>query len=138
MKEDEISIEINDIITFELPIVVKTTTFDSQLLHSMYYMEKFFSCTRIQNCCITLQFQDTSLVSNFKYYHKLNSLSLPFLFIETSEYIITNLEKQSKAYSINRLMEFLMKLPELKRKLQQMKTITNDLRVYASQLSDGM
>ncbi|XP_058975503.1 prominin-like protein isoform X3 [Musca domestica] len=56
----------------------------------------------------------------------------------TSDYIITNLEQQSKAISVSRLTEFLEKLPSLKNKLQQMKTITNDLRVYASQLSDGL
>ncbi|XP_073839373.1 prominin-like isoform X4 [Musca autumnalis] len=56
----------------------------------------------------------------------------------TSDYIITNLEEKSKAISVSRLTAFLEKLPSLKNKLQQMKTITNDLRVYASQLSDGL
>lgn len=41
------------------------------------------------------------------------------------------------AVSVGYLTDFLKKLPELREKLQKMKVITNDLRVYASQLSDG-
>lgn len=41
------------------------------------------------------------------------------------------------AVSLIYLTDFLEKLPQLKIKLQKMKSITNDLRVYASQLSDG-
>ncbi|XP_075164037.1 prominin-like isoform X3 [Haematobia irritans] len=74
------------------------------------------------------------LVTNYKQL----SDQLELVLRTTSDYIITNLEQQSKAVSVSRLMEFLKKLPSLKEKLQQMKTITNDLRVYASQLSDGL
>ena len=42
------------------------------------------------------------------------------------------------AVSVGYLTDFLKKLPDLRQKLQKMKLITNDLRVYASQLSDGM
>lgn len=56
---------------------------------------------------------------------------------ETSQYFITQLEKKSMAISVGYLVDFLTKLPELKEKLLKMRTITKELRVYASQLSDG-
>lgn len=60
-----------------------------------------------------------------------------FKISETSDFIITQLEQKSMAVSVGYLTDFLKKLPELREKLQKMKVITNDLRVYASQLSDG-
>ncbi|XP_059216960.1 prominin-like protein isoform X4 [Stomoxys calcitrans] len=74
------------------------------------------------------------LVNNYKQL----SDQLQIILQTTSDFIISNLEQKSKAVSVSRLMEFLKKLPSLKEKLQQMKSITNDLRVYASQLSDGL
>lgn len=64
-------------------------------------------------------------------------LSSSFFLSETSDYIITQLEQKSMAVSVGYLSDFLLKLPDLKAKLLKMKTITNDLRVHASQLSDG-
>ncbi|KAL9902269.1 prominin-like protein [Glossina fuscipes] len=57
---------------------------------------------------------------------------------ETSQFIITQLEKKSMAISVGYLTDFLRKLPNLKDKLLKMRAITKDLRVYASQLSDGL
>lgn len=59
------------------------------------------------------------------------------LFLETSAFIINQLEQKSMAVSLTYLTDFLAKLPDMREKLKQMKLITNELRVYASQLSDG-
>ncbi|XP_037826230.1 prominin-like protein isoform X7 [Lucilia sericata] len=74
------------------------------------------------------------LVNNYKQL----SDQLELILRETSDFIITQLEQKSMAVSVGYLTDFLKKLPDLQRKLQKMKLITNDLRVYASQLSDGL
>ncbi|CAD7004191.1 prominin-like protein isoform X2 [Ceratitis capitata] len=77
---------------------------------------------------------DHILVTNYKQL----SIQLENIMRETSSFIIKELEQKSMAVSLIYLTDFLEKLPQLKIKLQKMKSITNDLRVYASQLSDGL
>ncbi|XP_050335331.1 prominin-like protein isoform X2 [Bactrocera neohumeralis] len=77
---------------------------------------------------------DHVLITNYKQL----SIQLDNIMRETSSFIIKELEQKSMAVSLIYLTDFLEKLPELRLKLQKMKSITNDLRVYASQLSDGL
>lgn len=70
-------------------------------------------------------------------YHEL-SRQLEHILKNTSGSLIKKLEETSKAVSLNHLMDFLDNLPEINVKLHRMKNITNELRVYASQLSDGL
>ncbi|XP_067648339.1 prominin-like protein isoform X2 [Eurosta solidaginis] len=77
---------------------------------------------------------DHVLITNFKQL----SIQLDNILRETSTFIIRELEKKSMAVSLIYLTDFLEKLPQLRLKLQKMKSITNELRVYASQLSDGL
>ncbi|XP_037940754.1 prominin-like protein isoform X3 [Teleopsis dalmanni] len=83
---------------------------------------------------VTSEQIDHILVTNYKQL----SDQLENILRETSSFIITQLERKSMAVSLQYLTDFLAKLPELRDKLQHMKTITNELRVYASQLSDGL
>ncbi|XP_054732946.1 prominin-like protein isoform X1 [Anastrepha obliqua] len=77
---------------------------------------------------------DHILITNYKQL----SIQLDNILRETSNFIIKELEQKSMAVSLIYLTDFLEKLPQLRLKLQKMKTITNELRVYASQLSDGL
>ncbi|XP_011185477.2 prominin-like protein isoform X2 [Zeugodacus cucurbitae] len=77
---------------------------------------------------------DHVLITNYKQL----SIQLDNIMRETSSFIIKELEQKSMAVSLIYLTDFLEKLPELRLKLQKMKSITNELRVYASQLSDGL
>ncbi|XP_055844370.1 prominin-like protein isoform X1 [Episyrphus balteatus] len=70
-------------------------------------------------------------------YHQL-SRQLEHILKNTSGSLIRKLEETSKAVSLNHLMDFLDNLPDINVKLHRMKNITNELRVYASQLSDGL
>ncbi|XP_055915367.1 prominin-like protein isoform X2 [Eupeodes corollae] len=82
----------------------------------------------------TSQQMNHLLVEN---YHEL-SQQLEYILKNTSSSLIRKLEETSKAVSLNHLVNFLADLPKINVKLHRMKNITNELRVYASQLSDGL
>ncbi|XP_069967418.1 prominin-like protein isoform X3 [Bactrocera oleae] len=100
------------------------------------------STDRVRNASVdTRTFLETTseqvdhvLIKNYKQL----SIQLDNIMRETSSFIIKELEQKSMAVSLIYLTDFLEKLPELRLKLQKMKSITNDLRVYASQLSNGL
>ncbi|XP_055382529.1 prominin-like protein isoform X2 [Condylostylus longicornis] len=56
----------------------------------------------------------------------------------TSDVVINELEETSRAVSLTHLTAFVKTFPEIQSNLERMKTITNELRVNASQLSDGL
>jgi prominin 1 len=59
------------------------------------------------------------------------------LIADTATIVVDKLEETSKAVSLKKLTTFAQTLPTIKSDLMRMKIITNDLRVNASQLSDG-
>ncbi|XP_036337635.1 prominin-like protein isoform X4 [Rhagoletis pomonella] len=83
---------------------------------------------------VTSEQIDHVLITNYKQL----SIQLDNILRETSSFIIKELEQKSMAVSLIYLTDFLEKLPQLRLKLQKMKNITNELRVNASQLSDGL
>ncbi|XP_036337632.1 prominin-like protein isoform X2 [Rhagoletis pomonella] len=83
---------------------------------------------------VTSEQTDHVLITNYKQL----SIQLDNILRETSSFIIKELEQKSMAVSLIYLTDFLEKLPQLRLKLQKMKNITNELRVNASQLSDGL
>lgn len=62
---------------------------------------------------------------------------LNFLFIDTTDVVINQLEVKSNAVSLTQVANFADSLVQIKEDLNRMKSITNGLRVNASQLSDG-
>lgn len=57
---------------------------------------------------------------------------------DTTNLVITELETKSKAYSLTQVSNFADNLDAIKDDLARMRTITNELRLNASQLSDGL
>lgn len=64
--------------------------------------------------------------------------SLFLLHADTAEVVITQLKEKSKAVSLTQLATFVETLPQIEQDLNRMKVITGNLRVNASQLSDGI
>lgn len=52
--------------------------------------------------------------------------------------MIDQLEEKSKAVSLTHLAAFAVALPDIRRDMMRMQAITNDLRINASQLNDGL
>ena len=59
------------------------------------------------------------------------------MFLDAAGFVFNGLKDKSEADSFRDLDTFVNNLPEVQKKLVQMKEITNELRVKASQLSDG-
>lgn len=57
---------------------------------------------------------------------------------DTGGIVFEDLKEKSKAVSFRHLNEFVDHLPKIEKDLKRMKHITNELRVNASQLSDGL
>ncbi len=77
-------------------------------------------CTRVVNFSILTSLDDTF-----------------FAFIETTDVVINELEVASKAQSLTQVANFADNLGQIQEDLARMRTITNNLRLNASQLSDG-
>lgn len=77
---------------------------------------------------------DHLLVQNYKEL----TVYLEYLVRDATEQVVTELEKHFSADSLKFLYEFADKLPKIRDSLVRMKGITNELRVNASQLSDGL
>lgn len=78
---------------------------------------------------------------DFSWYHiKEECFLMIFFFLfcaDTTDFVINQLEVTSQAVSLTQVANFAESLDETKIDLERMKTITNGLRVNASQLSDG-
>uniref|UniRef100_A0AAG5DE06 Prominin-like protein n=1 Tax=Anopheles atroparvus TaxID=41427 RepID=A0AAG5DE06_ANOAO len=72
-----------------------------------------------------------------KNYQELNT-DLKQMLNDASDNIIKRLEEESNAEKLTTLYEFVGKLPGIRESLQQMKQLTSDLRITASQLNDGL
>lgn len=72
-----------------------------------------------------------------KNYQELNA-DLKAMLNDASDNIIRRLEEESKAEKLTALYEFVEKLPGIRKSLEQMKQLTSDLRITASQLNDGL
>ncbi|XP_055325440.1 prominin-like protein isoform X1 [Sitodiplosis mosellana] len=84
--------------------------------------------------------RSTSLQSNHilvKNYDELTD-HLELMLMDTAEVVITQLKEKSKAVSLTQLATFVETLPQIEQDLHRMKEITGQLRVNASQLSDGL
>ncbi|XP_059619973.1 prominin-like protein isoform X4 [Phlebotomus argentipes] len=57
---------------------------------------------------------------------------------ETATMTMTRLDEASNATSLTQLNNFVQTLPQVKRNLERLKELTNDLRANASQLNDGL
>lgn len=57
---------------------------------------------------------------------------------ETADFVIDRLAEKSQAVSLTQLAAFVDALPRIKTDLARMQEITKELRVNASQLSDGL
>lgn len=60
------------------------------------------------------------------------------LFSETGTVVLDRLESESNAIELVNLNRFVQSLPEIKSDLQEMQEATKQLRINASQLSDGL
>ncbi|KAG4077541.1 hypothetical protein HA402_002968 [Bradysia odoriphaga] len=74
------------------------------------------------------------LVTN---YEQLSS-HLKEMLSETTDVVIDELEIRSKAHSLTQVANFANSIPQIKIDLNRMRVITNNLRLNASQLSDGL
>ncbi|XP_037044622.1 prominin-like protein isoform X5 [Bradysia coprophila] len=74
------------------------------------------------------------LVTN---YEQLSS-HLKEMLSETTDVVIDELEIRSKAHSLTQVANFANSIPQIKKDLNRMRDITNNLRLNASQLSDGL
>ncbi|KAJ6641812.1 Prominin-like protein, partial [Pseudolycoriella hygida] len=89
-----------------------------------------------------------AFVTNFYLQHGVNHLlvtnydelstNLGYMLSETSDVVINQLEVTSNATSLIQVTNFAESLDEIRIDLDRMRTITNGLRLNASQLSDGL
>lgn len=63
--------------------------------------------------------------------------NLTFAFLAATDVLLTDLKNASEAISLDYLSGLVSKLPNISSNLQEMRVLTNKLRVDASQLNDG-
>lgn len=59
-------------------------------------------------------------------------------FTETGKIVVDKFDEASKGISLKKLHEFVSVLPDIENDLTRLKLLTNQLRVNASQLNDGL
>lgn len=109
--------------------------------HRIYFLLPLFNmhCTVSFHCCRIYYKLIAYVVSCFfLFFFLFRFCRVLFYAIDTAEVVITQLKEKSKAVSLTQLATFVDTLPEIERDLQRMKEITAQLRVNASQLSNGI